>query len=138
MNSRTEVISTVTLEPDEQGQFHVDAYIVGTDGETRKLRFLVDTGAAGVLIRESDLRGFAYLSEPTPDRGVVYADGRTAGTSSAFIYGLQIGPIELRGQRINVVQRLKQNLLGMSSLRHMNMRMQNGRLTFVQKTSPAS
>src|SRR5688500_14618034 len=77
--SRSEVISPVTVEPDAQGQFRLDAYVVGMDGETRKLRFLVDTGAAAVTIRESDLRDFAYLQEPEPGSGVVYADGRTAG-----------------------------------------------------------
>jgi clan AA aspartic protease (TIGR02281 family) len=138
MASRSEIISTVTVEPDAQGQFRIDAIVIGLDGELRKLRFLVDTGAAAVTIRESDLRGFAYLQEPTPGAGVVFADGRTAGSSSALIYGLAIGPIELRGQRVNVVQRLKENLLGMSSLRHLNMRVQNGRLTFMQRISPAS
>lgn len=138
MASRSEVISSVTIEPDAHGQFHIDAYVVGMDGETRKLRFLVDTGAAAVTIRESDLTDFAYLQEPEPGAGVVFADGRTAGSSSAFVYGIAIGPIELRAQRINVVRRLKENLLGMSSLRHLNVRIQNGRLTFVQKTAPAS
>lgn len=138
MTSRTELIRTVTIEPDARGHYYIDALVRGIDGERRNLRFLVDTGATSVSIRESDLAGFAFLDVPTPGPGVIIADGSIVSSSSAYVSALSIGPIQLSAQRVNVMRSLGENLLGMSALKHLNMRMQNGRLTFMQRISPAT
>lgn len=141
MSARTELVRIVTVEPDASGHHVLTAILAGMDGEMRKLKFLVDTGATKTSIRESDLRAFAYLAKPKPSGGYVsLADGRIMRSSAAIIESMYIGPIRLRLQRVDVMpdESLQENLLGMSALKYLNMRMQDGRLTFVQKTAPAS
>jgi clan AA aspartic protease (TIGR02281 family) len=141
MRTRTELVKIVTVDPDARGHHYLTVILQGMDGEQRKIRFLVDTGATKTAIRESDLRGFAFIQKPKPSEGyVVLADGRIEKASAAIVLYMYIGPIRLGLQRINVMpdKSLDENLLGMSALKYLNMRMHDGRLTFVQRISPAS
>ena len=120
---------TVRLENDGHGQFRVDARVDG-----RNIAFLVDTGAFGVAMRETDaarLGIFPRASEYT---------GRSQTANGVGKYApVRLNRVEVNGITVYDVEAavmtddaLKTNLLGMSFLSRIKFSHDRGRLVLEQ------
>ncbi len=104
---------TVTIPAANNHQYYVEAKV-----NNRRTRFLVDTGAVYVALRESDLqRAGILLNQNDFSHGVSTANGKTRAAL------VSIDEIEIDGVLVNDVDafvlsddRLDINLLGMSFL----------------------
>jgi aspartyl protease family protein len=115
--SRGQVIDahTVSFPISRDGHFWVDAVANGT-----KLRFLVDTGASGIVLTEADAKRLGFsLAKLSFSETFYTANGRTRG-APVTLNQLRIGPIELDHVRASVNEgELQQSLLGMQFLAQM-------------------
>jgi aspartyl protease family protein len=115
--SRGQVIDahTVSFRVSRDGHFWVDAVANGT-----KLRFLVDTGASGIVLTKADAARLGFpLAKLSFSETFYTANGRTRG-APIVLNQLRIGPIALDHVRASVNEgELQQSLLGMQFLGQM-------------------
>lgn len=106
---------TVSFPISRDGHFWVDAVANGT-----KLRFLVDTGASGIVLTRADAARLGYsLAKLSFSETFYTANGRTRG-APVVLSQLRIGPIVLDRVRASVNEgELQQSLLGMQFLAQM-------------------
>ncbi len=111
----------IVLEQDRNGHYVVDGQI-----NRQPVSFLVDTGATDVAIPESMARALGL------DFGPQVQVMTAAGPSKAWMTRLNevsIGGIRRRDVRATIASgEFNEVLLGMSFLRHYNMRQQDGKL----------
>jgi aspartyl protease family protein len=120
---------TVTIQRGGSGHFQLEALVDG-----QRLEFLVDTGATGVALRESDAASIgirpgnrAYTTRSITANGIVRV-------APVVLDRVEVGDIVVH----NVVavvfpdQTLGQNLLGMSFLSRVRWQQDNGRLVLEQ------
>lgn len=102
-------IAGQTLARAEDGHFYAEAQVNGA-----RIRFLVDTGASLVALTPEDARRAGIAVGDASGRALG-ADGEIA-FAPVTIDRLAIGPIEARGVRGAVADRLPVSLLGQSFL----------------------
>jgi aspartyl protease family protein len=120
---------TVTIRQGGNGHFQLDAIVDG-----RRLEFLVDTGATGVALRESDAARLGihpaardYTARSATANGVVRV-------APVMLNRVEVGDIAVYNVAAVVFpdQSLGQNLLGMSFLSRVRWQQENGRLVLEQ------
>jgi len=120
---------TVTIWQGNSGHFQVEAIVDG-----RRLDFLVDTGATGVALRESDA---ARLGIHPAERDYTVRSATANGiirVAPVALDRVEVGDITVHNVAAVVFpdQALGQNLLGMSFLSRVRWQQENGRLVLEQ------
>jgi aspartyl protease family protein len=120
---------SVTIRQGGNGHFQLEAMVEG-----RRMEFLVDTGATGVALRESDASWLGihpaerdYTARTATANGVVRV-------APVILDRVEVGDIVLHNVAAVVFpgQTLGQNLLGMSFLSRVRWQQENGRLVLEQ------
>ena len=120
---------TVTIRQGSNGHFQVEAVVDG-----RRIDFLVDTGATGIALRESDA---ARLGLHPAERDYTMRSATANGiirVAPVALNRVEVGDITVRNVAAAVFpdQALGQNLLGMSFLSRVRWQQENGRLVLEQ------
>jgi aspartyl protease family protein len=120
---------TVTIRQGGNGHFQLEAMVDG-----RRMDFLVDTGATGVALRESDA---AWLGIHPTERDYTARSATANGVvrvAPVTLDRIEVGDIVLHNVAAVVFpdQTLGQNLLGMSFLSRVRWQQEGGRLVLEQ------
>jgi aspartyl protease family protein len=120
---------TVTIRQGDNGHFQLEALVDG-----RRMEFLVDTGATGVALRESDA---AWLGIRPAERDYTARSATANGivrVAPVTLNRVEVGDIVLYNVAAFVVpnQSLGQNLLGMSFLSRVRWQQEYGKLILEQ------
>jgi aspartyl protease family protein len=120
---------TVVIRQGSNGHFQVEAVIDG-----RRMDFLVDTGATGIALRESDA---ARLGLHPSEREYTMRSATANGiirVAPVALDRVEVGDITVHNVAAVVFpdQALGQNLLGMSFLSRVRWQQENGRLVLEQ------
>jgi aspartyl protease family protein len=120
---------TVTIRQGGNGHFQLEAVVDG-----RRMEFLVDTGATGVALRESDA---SWLGIHPAERDYTARSATANGVvrvAPVMLDRVEVGDIVLHNVAAVVFpdQTLGQNLLGMSFLSRVRWQQENGRLVLEQ------
>ena len=103
----------VAVQADRDGHFYVDAEI-----NFRRVRFMVDTGATVVALRESDAAEAGIRMRPADFLHPVQTANGTTNAAAAMLDSVAVADIEVRGVRALVLpdDQLSVSLLGGSFL----------------------
>jgi aspartyl protease family protein len=128
-NAPSTASRTVTIRQGGNGHFQLEAMVDG-----RRMEFLVDTGATGVALRESDA---AWLGIHPAERDYTARSATANGivrVAPVTLNRVEVGDIVLYNVAAVVFpdQSLGQNLLGMSFLSRVRWQQDNGRLILEQ------
>jgi aspartyl protease family protein len=128
-NSAPTASRTVTVRQGGNGHFQLEAMVDG-----RRMEFLVDTGATGVALRESDA---AWLGIHPAERDYTARSATANGivrVAPVTLNRVEVGDIVLYNVAAVVFpdQSLGQNLLGMSFLSRVRWQQDRGRLILEQ------
>ena len=120
---------TMVLKANDGGHFEVDARVDG-----RRLAFMVDTGATGIALRESDAARLGF--HPTPrDYTIKISTANGVGRAALVQLGMiEVGNIIVRDlpALISPDDALGVNLLGMSFLSRVRWSHERGKLIIEQ------
>jgi aspartyl protease family protein len=121
---------TVTIRRGDNGHFQVEAVVDG-----RRMDFLVDTGATGVALRESDA---ARLGLHPTERDYTMRSATANGiirVAPVALDRVEVGDITVHNVAAAIFpdEALSQNLLGMSFLSRLRWQQENGRLVLEQQ-----
>jgi aspartyl protease family protein len=121
--------STVTIRQGSNGHFQTEAVVDG-----RYMEFLVDTGATGVALRESEAARLGIHPAERDYTGRSQTANGVVRIAPVTLDRIEVGNIEVRNVAAFVVPdaSLSQNLLGMSFLSHVRWQQENGRLVLEQ------
>jgi aspartyl protease family protein len=121
--------STVTIRQGSNGHFQTEAVIDG-----RYMEFLVDTGATGVALRESEAARLGIHPAERDYTGRSQTANGIVRVAPVTLDRVEVGNIEVRNVAAFVVPdaALGQNLLGMSFLSRVRWQQENGRLVLEQ------
>lgn len=125
---RTNGDGSLSIKASEGGHFFADGEVNGAP-----VRFLVDTGASGIVLSPDDARRAGIDTENLAyDRYAMTANGAGAG-AEVTLGTLEVGSITLRGVSASVNKAwMKESLLGMSFLRRLHgFRVEGDRLVLV-------
>jgi aspartyl protease family protein len=108
--------NSITLTQHEDGHFYVLADVNGA-----QVRFLIDTGASGVVLSPTDARRVGIdMAALEYDRGFETANGTGMG-ANVRLASLAVGPIRVTGMPAYVNQAdMSSSLLGMAFLRRLD------------------
>jgi aspartyl protease family protein len=119
----------VTIRQAGNGHFQLDAVVDG-----RRLEFLVDTGATGVALRETDAARLGIHPAERDYTGRSATANGVVRVAPVMLNRVEVGDIVLYNVAAVVFpdQTLGQNLLGMSFLSRVRWQQENGRLVLEQ------
>lgn len=120
---------SMTLYRSGNGHFETNAVVNG-----RHMRFLVDTGASVVVLRESDAARLGLHPSQRDYRARVATANGNVMAAPASLNRVEIGSLSVNNVSALVLpdQALAQNLLGMSFLSRVRFEHRNGRLILEQ------
>jgi aspartyl protease family protein len=119
----------LTLFRGSNGHFEADASVNG-----RRMKFLVDTGASVVVLRQSEAARLGFHPTPRDYRAKVATANGNVMAAPTDLNRVEIGSVVVHNVAALVLpdEALAQNLLGMSFLSRVRFEHRNGRLILEQ------